>query len=212
MKVKSVYRKYEKYLSKSSQRLRVNKEYIFQWIEILFGNDAKLIRRTKLSKEEKIIIEDYWKQYYGRKIPLLWHRKYKAYSGKLDKRYFPEYLYTPKLEPKMQDDNITRVLSDKNLIEMLFARILKDSDNIKIPKTLCGCSHGYYFDGNRKPITHEKCEDIIKHISEYCIIKPTIGESSGHGVRLLHMAEGIDKNSNMTADEIISAYKGDFII
>jgi hypothetical protein len=212
MSLKSIYRKYETYLSNSSQRLRVRKQYTGEWMDILFGKDAKLVRSTKLTATEKKETEDYWKKNFGKKIPLLWHRKYKAYSGKMDKRYFPEYLYTCMLEPKMQEDRIARTINDKNLTEFLFDRILKNSENIEVPRTICGCSHGYYFDEDRNPISREKCADIVKKLKGEFIIKPAVGESSGHGVRLLKMQQGIDKESNQNAEEIIRDYRRDFIV
>ncbi len=73
--------------------MRIRKQYIGEWIEILIKERGAVIAGS-LTKEEIQAVKKYWtEQGYG-KILLLWHRKYKAYSGILDPRYFPEYLFT----------------------------------------------------------------------------------------------------------------------
>lgn len=44
------------------------------------------------------------------------------------------------------------------------------------------------------------------------MIKPTIGSSSGHGVKILNIINGKDVKSNITIENIIAGYKTNYII
>lgn len=212
MSLKSIYRNYIKKMRNKPQKVRLRKQIVGEWIEI-FTKERKAVASGKLSKQEKNDIQDYWvKCGYG-KIPLFWHRKYKAYSGKLDKRFFPEYLFTTKLEPIGNKDSITSVLSDKNLIDFIFEKALIENSGIKTPTTVGGCSSGFYFDNSREPVSMDLFLEIMKRYTGYCIIKPSVGESSGHGVRLLNLEMGGgDLISGDSIEKIIQGYGTDFII
>lgn len=211
MSLKSIYRGYISNLKNKPQLLRIRKQRVGEWIEI-FTKEWGAVVAGKLTKKEKCEIQAYWKEQGYGKIPLYWHRKYKAYSGKLDIRYFPEYLYTTKLEPKLNADFITNVIADKNFVEFIYANVLGENDWIRVPKTLGGCSYGNYFDHNRQPITVNGLSELLCQYSGDCIIKPSVGESSGYGVRLLILENGIDKKTGETVNDIISGYGKNFII
>ena len=166
--LKKIYRSYIAWLEQRSQKTRLRKQWVGEWLEVLFGDIAKLINKTVLTKEQKAEIQEYWKNVYGKKISLRWHRKYYAFNGKLDKRYFPEILYTTRLEPKLNPDKIAKILQDKNLIESLFARILCENNDIVIPKTICGCSGGYFFDNDRNPVSYEAMIEKLREFKSFC--------------------------------------------
>lgn len=210
--LKRTYRKYISWLESRSQAIRVKKQWIGEWIEVLYGNDKTLIRDTKLTLQEKREIQEYWKSTYGKKIPLNWHKRYYGYSGKLDKQYFPEILYTTKLEPLLNPDHISKVLQDKSLIEFLYAKVLDESKDLVIPKTVCGCANGYFYDENRCPMTEEAFREKLSCLDGDYVIKPTLGSSSGHDVELLIMEGGKCKNKDKDIEEIYQYYGKNFII
>lgn len=210
--LKNVYRKYIQKIEQKSQKVRIRKQWIGEILEIYNLNRKAPMNQVKLTKEEKVQIQNYWKNQLGKKIPLIWHKKYYAYSGKLDVRFFPEILYTTKLEPLLNSDNAAKVLSDKNLTEIIFSKVLSNNKNIVVPKTICGCSQGFYYDDSRHPISYVSLIKKLMKISGEFIIKPSIGASSGAGVRLLVLENGIDVRSNQKIDKIILLYGKNFIL
>lgn len=212
MYIKKLYRNYIEYLKKKPQKIRLGKQWLYEWYGILKEQKVPLIHQCRLSKEQKKEIQDYWIKEYGKKIPLLWHRKYYAYSGKSDKRYFPEIFYTTMLEPKFNPDKIARVLEDKSLIVFLYSQVINSLPNLVVPKTICGCASGFYYDGNRHPIAEEDFFACLREWHGNAIIKPTIGGNSGHGVKLLSLEQGMDKRKWDDIEKTVRKYGKDFMI
>ena len=96
----------------------------------------KLIASVELSNEEKKKIDEFYKKYYGKKIKYDWHRLYQSFTSNFDEKYFPDLLFSTKLEPLMNDNDYRRVLGDKRLVDIFIRNI----DNLKTPKIL-----GYYY-------------------------------------------------------------------
>lgn len=203
--LKEIYRGYIANLEQKSQKVRLRKQWIYEWIEVFGGDIAKTINKVKLTKNQKDEIQEYWKSTYGKKIPLRWHRKFYAYSGCMDKKYFPDILHTTKLEPKMNPDRISKILQDKNLIELIFAKALNENDYIVIPKTVCGCSAGYFFDSDRTPISYERMVEKLKKLNGEYILKGAVGTSSGRDVMVLDLP-------NEKLETILADFGKDYII
>lgn len=211
MGFKQIYRKYILNQQNKAQKIRLCKQYVAEFYGVLFGSDKEIVKSVTLTKAEKAEVQDYWKQIYGKKIPLYWHRKYYALTGKLDKSYVPDYIYTTQIEPKNNPDRISRILNDKSLIQSLFARKLNELENVTIPKMYGGCANGFYYDEKYRPITYKTLVLRLSDAGEV-ILKPCIGESSGHGVQLLQLQNGIDLKSNRKIEQILEVYGKDFII
>ena len=203
--LKDIYRGYIANLEQKSQKVRLRKQWIYEWIGVLFGDTAKLINKTKFTKEQETEIQEYWKSVYGKKISLRWHKKYYAMSGMFDKKYFPEILYTTRLEPLLNPDKTAKILQDKNLIEYIFAKVLCENGDIVIPKTVCGCSAGYFFDSDRLPISYEKMIEKLQNLNGKYILKATVGTSSGRDVIVLDLP-------NEKLGTILSGFGNDYII
>ena len=80
---------------------------IFQHIRkaaILKGEIKNLIIRRDewenvvLTEENIKETNAFFKKHYGKKVPLHWHRMYSNYTGNFDKMYFPEHIFSTKLE------------------------------------------------------------------------------------------------------------------
>lgn len=210
--LKQLYRKYIKYLDSRSEKIRVRKQWIGERIEIHKMLSSIPVKGKILSKEQKNLIDDYWKTYYGKRISTKWHLKYYAYSGKFDEKYVPEILYTTKIEPLFNPEQIAKTLQDKSLIEYIYAKAINENDNIVIPITRGGCVNGTYFDDKRDIcVKHEFIEKMNRLEGKY-IIKPAVGGNSGRDVELLCLKNGIDSCSNKKLDDIIDAYGANFII
>ncbi len=112
----------------------------------------------------------------------------------------------------MNSASITNVLADKNIIEFVYGKVLAENAWIRIPNTIGGSSAGNYFDQNRKPATKEQLIDSLEQLTGEYIIKPSVGENSGHGVHLLLLERGIDLKTGQSISDVIDSYGKDFII
>lgn len=210
--MKKLYRRLMLCVRYFGQSIRVRKQWVGEHLELYRIFHSIPVKNFTLSQKQKNDIQAYWEPKLGKKISTKWHRKYTAFNRSFDVRYFPEILYSTKLEPAFNPDWITYPLSDKNLTEMLFAKVLCKNNMVTVPKTLTGCAGGFFFDHGRNPVSRQDCLEILKQCTGEYIIKPTQGESSGHGVRLIDMEHGIDQITGDHADDIIDLYKRDFIV
>lgn len=76
----------------------------------------KVFKNVKLTQEQKNEIDLFYKKNYGKKIPYWWHRLYQSYTGKFDAKYIPEYIYSVKIEPKVNNRIKVLPFEDKNLL------------------------------------------------------------------------------------------------
>lgn len=109
---------------------------------------------------------------YGNKVSNKWHRLYQAYTGRYNKDYFPESLFSTKLEPILCPRNICTVLQDKSLVEILYASV----PGIKFPKTIILNCSGIFYDGNRNIINRDLAINYVEHWNRNAdfVIKPTM--------------------------------------
>lgn len=205
MGIKQIYREYINKLEKKSQKIRVKKQWIYEIYEILLGKESVSQKSLKLSIEQKKAMDSYWKNKYGKTIPYFWHKKYLYYSGKFCVDYFPEILYTTKLEPLMNPDKVAKIYENKALVELLF--YYKLGEKIVVPKTVCGCSDGYFFDEFRNPSSLDEVVKSIVSNREDMIIKPSVGGSSGFGVKKIQAG-----TKYLEAQDIVRSYGNDFIV
>lgn len=212
MALKSLYRGFIRNIKDLPKWIRIKKQYIGEKIEVNRMISSKPVNNIQISKQDSERIKAYWKKIYGKEISTKWHRKYYGYSGKLDIQFFPEILYTTKLEPLLNPEYACEVLSDKSLIEFLYNKAITKDNHIIIPKTICGCSNGAFYDGERNPVDRDRIIQIFKTIDRDVIIKPTVGESSGRGVKLLSMSKGVDSISGLDAEHILDDYGKNFIV
>ncbi|WP_444684986.1 sugar-transfer associated ATP-grasp domain-containing protein [Alkalicoccus luteus] len=166
----------------------------------------KLYSKVKLSNQQIQEIDALWEKNYGKKISKKWHRLYQSYLGKYDPHYFPEILFSTKLEPMMNPRYICRTLSDKSVTEMLI-----NNELVRTPKTITLNSNGFCYDSERVVTNQENILSSIQNIGK-AVIKPTVNTSSGRGVRLINVKNGIDIFTGETIDTIINKYKRNFII
>lgn len=168
----------------------------------------KLYKKVILTEKQKKEIDQLWIKNYGRKIPYYWHRLYQSYTGNFDPYYFPEYIYTLKVEPKCSKRHNRRSFGDKNLLDILFEN---NSTKVKTPRSYIKCISGCYYYSNREIISFNNVIDIIWNIGEV-IAKKTINSSSGRGVYLFNFIEGIDAFTGKTVREILSMLGKDYVI
>lgn len=84
-------------------------------------NRQRLISTVHWTAEQENEFKQYWKKNYGKEISSAWHKLYQSYTGKFNVRYFPEYLFSSKLEPLFDKNPYNDALEDKNLLHLYTA-------------------------------------------------------------------------------------------
>lgn len=161
-----------------------------------------LWKGVKLTDEQKKEI----KSVYGSKVWNKWHRLYQSYTGNYNKDYFPEILFSTKLEPILCPRRICKVLQDKSLLEIIYGNI----PGMRLAKTIVVNCSGIIYDGNRDIIDMETAVSLL---AEWCrhdsfVIKPN-DSFGGMGVALFHPDSGLSREDIM---KLLNSYKKNYII
>lgn len=199
-----------KYRESSYNRIKKSRALGLYYGEIKnIINKKPIFKNCVLTQSEKEEIDEYFTKYYGKKISYKWHQLYKSYTGMFDVRYFPEILYSTKLEPKLNPFDIAYPLGDKSFVEVI-CKSVRDKE-IVAPKAIILNSRGVYFDSDRKILSLDGVIDRLKDIGEI-IIKPTIETMGGKGVRVCNINNNIDSILGADISEILKNYGENFII
>jgi hypothetical protein len=201
--IKQLYRRWMNSVENRAGKINRLKFVVSEHIAI--ERKKKLIKDVVWTAEQQRVFEDYWLRTAGRKIRPYWHKLYQKCNSVFTERYFPEYLFTTNIEPKLNPYSRCRVLEDKNLVEILFGSV------VKVPETIALCSCGICYDGNRSVITRDKLIETLNNAGDV-VIKVSVGSSSGKGVQLFSIKEGKDADSNKTISEILADFGSDFIV
>jgi hypothetical protein len=192
---------------------------LFQWLPYacqhvsLYLGEQRNIRRKKflyssvsLTGEQQKEIDEFYICHYGKKISHKWHRLYQSYTGTFRKDYVPEIIYTLQIAPKLNPADYCKVLEDKNLLNDLFSSIKE----VRTPQIYGKCTMGHYSVGNRM-VDRDGFIDAMKNAGT-CVIKKTVGTSSGADVSLCNFINGIDVNSGSPQEVIIRQFGNNFNI
>lgn len=204
--MKKLYRKFLRFFTKIPIIIEIIKSFFAEWIAIF--KKAPLYKHIKWTKEQQREFDNFWKENYGKKISNRWHRLYEACNGVHKIDYFPEYLYSTKLERKFNDFSYSKVFSNKSLIDVLFNNRV---ENVRTPEYFIFNDNGIFYDKNRNIISLNRALEILKDVGE-AVIKPTVDTSSGSGVAILNIKEGIDIRNNQTVENILLNYSSNFIV
>ena len=204
--MKHIYHKVLQMLEASPARLEKTKTVVAEWYSIF--RKKPLYRHIKWTKAQQEAFDLFWKTHYGKKISNRWHKLYEASNGVHHVDYFPEYLYSTKLEPKLNDYSYTKVFSNKNLLEVFFDHRLQ---NVRTPKTILSCDHGCYRDSDRHMVSRQQALTLLANAGE-SVIKPTVDSSSGKNVRIVRMEQGIDARSGQSAETLLQDYGINFSV
>lgn len=173
-------------------------------------NDEKrvnLYKKICYTKFQNKKINDYFIKNYGKKVDTRWHRLYQSFTGKFDKKYFPEILFSSELEPLLCDRKIAAQLTDKSMVELLY----KGIEDLYIPKTYILCCSGIFYDGNRNIISKEEAIKVINNCGKV-VFKKTIDSCSGRGVLLVNIKNGRDIKNNLSLEELMKEFGKNFIV
>lgn len=165
----------------------------------------EIYKNIILTKEEKEKINNFYLKNYGKKIPYEWHRLYKSYTGKFDEKYFPELLYIPDFERKINPAYFDKTFTDKQTVSLLCQGI-----DVKYPKTYCYCINGIYLDNDYKIISFEELKKRLE--GKKLFIKPRVDSCSGEGCQVIEIKNGINIKSNQKIEELLAEYQQNFLI
>lgn len=196
-------------LTVAVNKVRLFTTWLGEWESIIKRRNEW--RDCKLTAEEKKAANDFYIQNYGRKVPLYWHRLYKSYTGKFDPKYFPEVLFSVKLENKLTPREIAWPLGNKAFNpQCLYGDRFEDC-GIVVPKAYLTDCDGHKWVGREYVSQRDFSTDMIKNLGEV-IIKPTIDTTNARNVRLLDVEGGIDRITGDTLEEVLKEYKKNYII
>ena len=160
----------------------------------------KLIEQVRWDNKQEKMFEKYWITNYGKKISSDWHKLYQYYTGNFRVDYFPEYLFSSKLEPLLDKNPYNDALEDKNLLHIY------SINGVKTPKIKYSCCNGIYRNENFEYISKDELLIGLANIGEI-VIKPTVDSGSGRGVRFVELKNSIDVLSETRVGELINIYK-----
>ncbi|WP_411844407.1 sugar-transfer associated ATP-grasp domain-containing protein [Salinicoccus sp. HZC-1] len=185
----------------------------FYLVKIIAGEYFNILRKRNLYRDVQIStqqeneIQKLWKKHYGKKISTRWHRLYQSYSGHYNKKYFPEILFTTRLERKLNNREKGRMISDKSFLPMYY----QDIEGVRMPDTYIINNSGIFYTGDRKIITREKAVSILENKGDV-VIKPTLDSSSGDSVALFDFRNGVNQRNQRPLDEVLESYQEDYIV
>lgn len=194
--IKNIYNFFTIFLKFTQIKIEILKTYICEKIAIY--KKKHIWKQIKWSFEDECLFNKYWVNILGYKISNKYAKLYQAQSGEFHKEYFPEILYSCKLEPRLNDYYYSDILSDKGLLEYLCSGV-----GVVFPQTITLCSGGYFFDNKRNVISQFNSNELIKSFlnnNVKCIIKPTRDSSSGKGIIFIY------KNDNTFNEKIKKIY------
>lgn len=166
-----------------------------------------LYSHLTLSPEQKEKIDTLFIQNYGKKFPYDWHLLYQSYLGVFCENYFPEILFSTKLEPLLNPKRYTRALEDKNIVEIIVSGL----EEVRCPQTYLACIGGTFRDGYHQILNKEEAASSLSNIGS-CVVKKTIDTSSGRDVMMCEFRDGIDTKSGSSVEQVFEIMGDDFII
>lgn len=181
------------------------KVWVAEWYAIL--RKRALYKEINNSNNQILEIKKFWRTNYGKPISVRWHKLYQSINGIYNKYYFPDLIFSTKLEPKLNPINIAKFMSDKSITELIY----KGVPNVKFPITIVVNSNGYYYDKDRNIINKNKAIELLMKLDEF-VIKPTLGGSSGHSVQVIIIKDIIDSEKKEIISNLLIKYRENYII
>ena len=166
-----------------------------------------LYSHITLSPEQKERIDTLFIQNYGKKFPYDWHLLYQSYLDVFSENYFPEILFSTKLEPLLNPKRYTRALEDKNIVEIIVSGL----EEVRCPQTYLACIGGTFRDGYHQILKKSDAASALSNIG-FCVVKKTIDTSSGRDVMMCEFRDGIDTKSGSSVEQVFEIMGDDFII
>ena len=186
------------------------KRVIDQEYHYSFFKKEDLLKNV-LTKEQKREIDNFYKKYYGKKIPHLhlWHNLFTQYSGHFDVKYIPADIFKEYLLRLDIKNKAWNILQDKNFLY----NIAKVAD-VNIPKRYFYSINNNFFDSDNNIISEDEFYKQMSNIGEV-FIKPTQLRYTGSAknCKLVNVSDDMDTYSNTNIKDLIKkCYTHDFVV
>ena len=201
MGAKNIYRTVVSLFEKIPESIELKKRIIAENIAII--RKKSIYNNVIWSEENQSKFDNFWTEISGKKISNRWHRLYESMSGNFAVDYFPEKLFSTKVEPTLNNYQYGRVLQDKNLLDTL-----STGCGCVVPKMICMCSGGNFYDADRMLITLDEAIRLV-FSSNNLIIKPTADSSSGEGISFIDNPQEMSKQE---LEKIFSKLGDNFVV
>ncbi|WP_372518640.1 sugar-transfer associated ATP-grasp domain-containing protein [Candidatus Ruminimicrobiellum ovillum] len=184
----------------------IRRQYLYRYFANYFDS---ALNKNILTKEQKVEIDKFYKENYGKKIDYKWHNLFTMYSGKFDVKYIPLDIFLRFVDKMNTEKNYYEVLKDKN-----FLYLCADFAGVKTPKRYFYSINDNFFDFDNNIISKESFYEKMSNIGEV-FIKPTAFDDSGfaRNCRVVNIVNGTDIYSGTSIKDIIEEnYKKDFVV
>lgn len=152
---------------------------------------------------------NYWKSHGFRNVDKRWYLHYCGCSGICDEKYVPEDIYYTRIEPNLNNQQLSLAYADKNLYEKLY-------DPDLFPHTVMRSINGIYYDRFYNLLSKKFILNHIKGLNEgRYILKPSVDSGGGKNVQSITITGSsiLDENGNqLHLKEINREYNGNFLI
>ena len=153
-----------------------------------------------LSREEKEKIRQYWKQNYGKTVPLRQYAWFKAQGLEPDPRLLPDLFWHINVEPAFTNLPLEKGFRDKNYFETIVGKEHS-------PDILCRCINSQLLDSDYAPVDLETACRMIHRESEV-VCKPSIDSGGGRSILFV---SGTDVTPEFLESQIRN-YRGNFVV
>ncbi|MBO4599812.1 MAG: hypothetical protein J5641_03635 [Bacteroidales bacterium] len=155
-----------------------------------------------LTKGQTNDIQAYYKRFFGRKVPTLWHEYFSSRNGEFSVKYMPSSIYHSQIVWRLNYNDFSRAYSDKGFYDAFF-------HDVNRPHTIVKNINGYYYDSGR-PISREEALERCKNLSG-AVAKPTIGGMRGYDITVFASTDGVMDNGD-SVEKLFDGYRKNFII
>lgn len=201
MGAKNLYRAIVYFFEKIPENIELIKRTVAEDYAII--RKGKIYKEVVWSQDEQKAFDEYWMRVSGKKISNRWHKLYQSMSGEFAVDYLPEKLFSTKVETKLNSFQYARVLQDKNLLDTL-----STGCGCVVPKMVCMCSGGHFYNDKRMLITRENAIKLVLE-NNNLIVKPTADSSSGEGITFIDNPQQLGKQELET---ILNTLGANFVV
>ena len=183
----------------------------YNYYLMVYNDISKIkdVKRDLLTKEQKLEIDKFYKECYGKKVTYMWHNLMMSYTDKFDVSYLPPDIFR-KIRNRLNSNNkYGSTLYDKNLLYDFVKKA-----NVQVPKRLFYSINNLFFDSANNKISKDDLYKQMSNIGEV-FIKPSQLTNSGlaRNCKLINMKDGVDINSNTSIKDIVKNYNAkDFLV
>lgn len=137
-----------------------------------------------------------------------WIRFYANVSGVSEYRYIPEDIYYSCIERRLNDINMSKVVSDKCTYETRYP-------GISFPYCFLRNISGTFLDSRGQVIRVSRARELYDSIREDVVVKPSIESGGGKNISFLSISEGLLVDTQKRAvsfDAVLERYRRNFVV